>query len=400
MRNKSIAFLLLLTCLIFSCSKSSNKEITDEQEEKQKTKTEKHIYYFSHSAYEGLPSGSVGKQNVKTKAITREVKSFEKVPKTEKLPWPEAIRISGMGFFNGEPFFVINKVGIFSFSSVFTPPLRTFSSEFFPLFSALYLYNTDIGLLLHSYKTNVFNELNNAEDEMPSDIELPILNRYNPITQDLEAVFFPHHFALPSYSSLTGLTYDDGWYASFKIDNGTKVEFRYFKFSNLTDILNATYKPITEPMFRKAVTPAEEKDKKFVSLNQSFVQLFKKIEEKNVFIEYFDKNNLSPINVIKDRADGLEVDEWAGVAFCSAPYSAILLMTGKLYLSIEEEGGMPLIKTYVLPRLPKGFLYRYVAVHDGILLASWEEEDFYERGRAGFITIPLSMLDNKGNVTK
>ena len=135
-------------------------------------------------------------------------------------------------------------------------------------------------------------------------------------------------------------------------------------------------------------------------INQSFVQLFKKIEEKNVFIEYFDKNNLSPINVIKDRADGLEFEEWAGVAFCSAPYSAILLMTGKLYLSIEEEGGMPLIKTYVLPRLPKGFLYRYVAVHDGILLASWEEEDFYERGRAGFITIPLSMLDNKGNVTK
>lgn len=390
MRNKSVAFLLFLICLVFSCNKGSDQEQTEKEEEKQKE--EKHIYYFSHSSYEGLHGKSLKDQNVKTKVITREVKSFAKVPKAEHIPWTESIRISAMGFFNEEPFFIVNKVGIFSFSSVFSQPLRVFSNELFPLFSAVNCYNTDIGFLVHSYKTNIFNELNNAEQETDSNIVLPILNRYNPITQDLEAIFFSHHFALPSYAILTTLTYNDAWYASFKIDNGEKVEFRYFKFANMSDILNATYESVTESSFRKAVTPLEEKDKRFLLLNKSFIKLFKKMEEENVLLEYFDPNNLSSVKIIKSKNASFEDIEGEGVAFCNASYSAILLENGKLYLNIEKVGEESLEETYVLPSLQQNFLYRYVAIYDDVLFASWEEQDFYERGRAGFITIPLSML--------
>lgn len=384
-----------MSCFIFSCNKDSNSDATDKSEEKQKIKTEKHIYYFSKAAYELLKNGSSKDQNVKTKSIIREASLLKKVPKREKLPWTESIRVSGMGFFNKEPFFIINKVGIFSFSSLFSPPLRTFSNDFFSLFSASDFYNTDIGFLVRSYKTNIFDELNNAEEEIDSNIELPILNRYNSITQDLEAVFFPHHFTLPYYATLTALAYNDAWYASFKIDNGEKIEFRYFKFDNMTDILNARYESITETSFRVAVTPLKETDEKFLLLNKSFVQLFKGIKEKNVLIEYFDSNSSSSVKVMKSKNGFLEDIDMQGVAFCNGFYSAVLLENGKLYLNIEKKDDESLTETYLLPPLPENFIYKYCAIYDDVLLASWEEEDFYECGRAGFITIPLSMLEKE-----
>lgn len=392
MRNKSIAFLLFLSCLMFSCNRGSKDERTEEVEEKQKIKTEKHIYYFPQATYAIEKAKVKPGQNVKNNEIIKETKGFDKVPRRGNLPWTESIRISGLGFFNEEPFFVVNKVGIFSFSNVFCPPLRTFSNELFPLFSASDFYNTDIGFLLRSYKTNIFDELNNAEQELNSNIELPILNRYNAITQDLEAVFFPHHFTLPYYASLTSLIYNDAWYACFKIDNGQKVEFRYFKFNNMSDILNATYEPIKENSFRVAVSPLKEEDERFLSLNQSFIKLFKKMKEKNVLVEYFDPNHFSSIRVIKSKDGRFEDIDAEGIAFCSATHSAILLENGKLYLNIEKEGQESLMNTYILPNLPQNFVYKYFAIYDDVLLASWEEEDFYECGKAGFITIPLSML--------
>jgi len=375
------AFLTVLIFLVLLVSCNKNKATSEKTEELSKTKTAIQVYYFSQGA---LGNG---------RDVLHNIPSISKCPKCDLLPWTESTRISGMGFFDGEACFIVNKVGVFSVSNLFDQPLDIFPNPLFPFFTASGFYNTDVGFLVKSYKNTMFENIGSFEEDKFINEELPILNRYNPITKDLEPILFPHHFRLPSYSALTELNYNGAWFASFKLDDGENVQFKYFKFSNINDILNASYTPITSEVFMNAMLPILEDDERFSSLPEPVISLIKSMEEKSVNIEYFDSNYVSPLRVMRNtgKANNLEVAKYEAVAFSNSTKNgvvyALLLNNGKLYVYNEESPDI-----YFLPELPENFCYTYVALYDDIIFAGWEEQDFFECGRTGFITSPIKKL--------
>lgn len=399
MSNKLFSLLLftfLLFCFI-SCNKDEDKEGTKEgafTQDDTITKIDEnlHIYYFSNA------SNTTQK---KVKQVAREIDSIDKCPVCDGQPWTESIRISGMGFLSNlgflkdEPCFVLNKLGIFSFKSALSLPLCLVNSPYFSQFTSGNLYSTDVGLLLHSYKTNTFSYIDNSEENEKTTFELPILSRYNSVTQELESILFPHHFDLPSYSTLMSLHYNNGWKTSFKIDNGKEVQFRYFSFDNISNILNAEYNSISQDSFREAVAPIREGSESYNSLPRGLIQLINSTEEENISIEYFDKNYPSSLKIIKTAPKAPELEDidcnaiaYSGVENNRVHYS-ILFNTGKLYVYYDDDK-FPDI--YLLPELPENFVYTYFALHNNFIVASWEEQEFYECKRTGMITSPLTKL--------
>jgi hypothetical protein len=373
---------VLLLLVLFSCNRNKS-EIAPEGEEPSKIKTTNQVYYFSKIP---LDEGH---------EVVRTVSSINKCPKCDFLPWTESVRISGMGFFDEDVCFVVNKVGVLPFSSLFNQPVDIFSSPLFPFFTASGFYNTDVGFLVKSYKNTMFESIGSFEENGLSHEELPILNRYNPITKDAEPILYPHHFSLPGYASLTELNYNNAWFASFKLDDGENVQFRYFKFNNINDILNASYTSITSEEFMNAMLPILEDDERFSSLPFSLIKLIKDMEEKSVNIEYFDRNYMSSLKIVRNtgKANNLEVAKYEAIAFSNRVNEgviyAILLDNGKLYINRASEESNAI---YLLPKLPENFSYTYFAIYDDVILASWEEQDFFECGRTGFLTIPIKKL--------
>ena len=387
--RKTFSIVLLFLVLLSSCNK---KEPTPEIEEQAKIKTTTQIYCFSQKPL-----------NVE-QGILHNITSIKKCPTCDFLPWTESIRISGIGFFDDDVCFIVNKAGILSFSTLFnqSQSVGIFSNPLFPFFTASGFYSTDVGLLVKSYKNTMFEAIGSFDENKLTHEELPILNRYNPITKDLEPILFPHHFSLPAYAALTELNYNGAWFASFKLDDGKNVQFRYFKFNNINDILNANYTPITSEIFMNAMLPILEDEERFLSLPKPLIRLIKSMEEKSVSIEYFngnflnpDNNFLGPVKVIRNtgKANNLEVAKYEAIAFSNSTkegmISALLLNNGKLYI-YNEKTELPDI--YLLPKLPENFSYTYFAIYKDVILAAWEEQDFFECGRTGFITIPIEKL--------
>lgn len=399
--------IILLFCLIFSCNKQQDAKDMGKKEENSTSSTtqllSKHrikTYYFSHS--------SNGEQGTKNKGFVRPLSSIDMCPKCDLLPWVDSIRVSGMGFLDDQIFFVINKIGFMCFDD---SNLDNFSLSVEPMlntFSAKGFYNTDIGFLLHSYKTRMFEYIGNSSDDAESTTEeLPILSRYNPISRKIEAILFPHHFNLPSYTSLNSLYYNNKYYASFKLDDAKNyVDFKYFSFNNASDILNKTYKEISQDAFIQKVAPYKKNEEHFSTLPKALTNLIDNVKEQNLLIEYFDKNIPTPIKIsLPSKKAGEEDVESQAIAFSHRIgehfFCGILLNNGKLYtydvLSDSSKVGEgsdkdSIVKTYSLPKLPKNFVYTYFAMNKNFLFVAWEEEEFFECGRSGIITIPLSKL--------
>ena len=395
MSNKLFTLALLVFSLLFSfvSFNKNGEEENSTQDNSTKIDENLHIYYFSHSSNKSTQE--------KDEQVLKEIDAIENSPICEGSPWTDSIRVSGMGFFSEtssiekEPCFVLNKLGIFSFRTALAPPLYFITNKYFSQFTSGNLYNTDVGLLLHSYKTNTFKYIDNSEENEAITQELPILSRYNSITQELESVLFPHHFALPYYATLVSLYYNNGWKASFKIDNGKEVKFRYFTFSNISSILNAEYKSSDQQAYIDAVEPIRESSENYNLLPKGLIQLINSTEEENISIEYFDKNYPSPLKIIKTapKAPELEDIDCQAVA-CSGidnnkVHYSILFSTGKLYIYYDNDK-FPDI--YLLPELPGNFVYTYFAVHNNFIVAAWEEQEFYECKRTGLITSPLIKL--------
>ena len=404
MRKIIIPLLFCLSfCFSFSCKKEQNAKEEGKKEESASLSTspsllesKTKIFYFSHSTSK--------EKNAKNKSLIRPLSSIDKAPKCDLLPWVDSIRVSGMGFLEEKIFFIINKTGFMCFDDASLDNFSLFTEPMFATFSAKGFYNTDIGFLLHSYKTKTFEYISNdAYDDAKEGEELPILSRYNPISKKMEAILFPHHFNLPSYASLNSLYYNDKYYASFKLDNGKDyVDFKYFSFNNVSDILNKAYKEASQDVFRKKVAPYKKNEEGFSTLPKPLTQLINNIKEENLLIEYFDKNIRTPIKIsIPSKKKDEKKDETHAIAFSHKieghVFCGILLNSGKLYiydaqLNANAESDAGVVKTYLLPKLPKNFVYTYFAMNKNFLFVAWEEEEFFECGRSGIITIPLSKL--------
>lgn len=306
----------------------------------------------------------------------KQTDSPEKAPKTDFLPWTEAVRVSGLGLMYDPPLFLVNKAGILPAFSIEEEPKIEIKSEFYTK-TAEGFYKTGIGSLIRLYTNTIFSPV--LPDEAPSS-----LLRYNSVNGELLSLINPQTFNLKNTSQLSALEFNKKWFAAFKTEQDDHVEFDYFSFSSFKELLNGHYSKINQEEFIDASSPVT------VFQDKDGIGKILKMTEKNIKAEMFSedlktKQALFYRNSNTSYAGDFEIT----ASVCeftpenaSPPIKAILLETGRLFCTDPETQEW---KETTLPALPEGFIYTYFVIRKDIIISAWEEQRFFETGRSGLL---------------
>ncbi len=373
-------FLFFAVSLIFffSCSKTTTEKKAEER--LQNTVEEKPFlsawYYFVENA-----------DGIKIK----KAESIDLIENKEFLPWTEACRISGLGIMYDPPLVIINKAGIL-YDFNYTGQFELNTASIFKEKTADGFYKTNAGNLIRFYNNTIFSIVKENEEN-------PCLCRFNLVTKELTPVVFPHHFSVNKNAQLSGIEFNKKWYVSFKTEENEKVEFEYFSFSDIDNLLNGSYQKISQEEFIANTKPIDTNSVNLQS--NSLGGIKEKLIDENITdiqIKFFSGQLHNRITLFKTEKSFDEIDKMIDTV-CAVELNAengekksVMILFGNGKLCLKNKSGMYDLN---LPKLPEGFVYTYFSIKDGIILAGWEEQRFFEVGRAGFLLYKLQSEDFK-----
>ena len=352
---------LLASVLLFAaCANKEAEPETVSPTEKTEAETEPVStvwYYFTQDEESETP-------------CLKQTDSPEKAPKTDFLPWTEAVRVSGLGLMYDPPLFLVNKAGILPAFSIEEEPKIEIKSEFYTK-TAEGFYKTDIGSLIRLYTNTIFSSI--LQDESPSS-----LLRYNSVNGELLSLINPQTFNLKNISQLSALEFNKKWFAAFKTEQDGHVEFDYFSFSSFEDLLKGNFSVISQEEFIDASSPAK----------------ILKMTAKNVKAEIFSEELKTKQVIFYRNSDTSYAGDFEITAsVCEFTpendqntFKAVLLETGRLFYADPETQEW---KETSLPALPEGFIYTYFVIGKDIIVSAWEEQRFFETGRSGLIVYKI-----------
>lgn len=362
---------LLASVLLFAaCANKEAEPKTVSLTEKTETETKPlNIvwYYFTQDTASETP-------------CLKKADSPEKVPERDFVPWTEAIRVSGLGLMYDPPLFLVNRAGILPAFSIEEEPRIELKSEFYTK-TAEGFYKTGLGSLLRLYTNTIFSPI------LPDEGHSSLL-RYNSINGELLSLVRPEHFKLANTSQLSALEFDKKWFASFKTEQDDHVKFDYFSFSSFEELLKGNYSVISQEEFINAsapITALQDKDGIGKIFNMS---------GKNIKAELFsEKLKTKQVIFYRNSQTSYPGDFEITASVCEfkpeSPknsFKAVLLESGRLfYTEIQNKEW----KEISLPQLPEGLIYTYFVIKNGIIIAAWEEQRFFETGRSGLLVYKI-----------
>ncbi len=332
-------------------------------------------------------------------------------PRAISKLWTDALRLSSAAQKDGTAFFVVNTKGLLLVDEKGSLSLKT-DLKLFPEKTAGNLVMAGNNPIFHLYENTVLELEADPESENTQRLaDIPFLAMYN--TDN--GTFFPgpdrNSFRFPESSEVTQVYFDGSeLYLSVKNSTEKKNDFTYYKMKmpeTLSDfILSArnrsassfNLEEIDEDTFEAKLTPqpfenAPERLKKLLSvIPGSFpfsVTLSGAAVENETPRTWI--NNDSPEALIEtgiptQTANAVLEKDYVMALFPDGTGYFAGCMPGKHILN----GGKPFC--FILPQLPSGFKYGVFAISGTTMTAAWEENEFYQTGRAGFIVIDLGKV--------
>jgi len=318
-----------------------------------------HWYYFSDS---GIHAASSPKE----------------IPARVFRPWTEAVRVADSAVISGEPALLINRLGIMTTGTGTEAPALHREASLFPANTAGGIYRSGDSTLIRLYRSRFFAD-GKADASLPA---TACLARYDggSMTPFLSAP----DFGLAASAQCVALDrIGSMWYASFKEESASRVDFTYLEFPSLPDKGNtegiAGIKRISNETYQKSVSPFA-----FTDAPQGLVSLLAGIPADTAFsLRVHSRSGESSQTFIKD-GEGTPVQ---GTAFVSGNGTAALFADGSFYFNPESSGGK--ITRLKLPTLSRGYVYTDFVLTGKKILAAWEEQRFFETGRAGLLEISI-----------
>ena len=363
--------MLLASVLLFAaCANKEAEPETVSPTEKTEAETEPVStvwYYFTQDEKSETP-------------CLKQTDSPEKAPKTDFLPWTEAVRVSGLGLMYDPPLFLVNKAGILPAFSIEEEPIIEIKSEFYTK-TAEGFYRTDVGSLIRLYTNTIFSSI--LQDESPSS-----LLRYNSVNGELLSLIRPEHFKLKNISQISALEFNKKWFAALKTEQEGRVEFDYFSFSSFEELLKGNYSKINQEEFINASSPVTDFQDK------DGIGKILKMTEKNIKAEMFSEDlKTKQIIFYRNSNTSYAGDFEITASVCEfspenaqKSIKAVLLETGRLFYTDPETQEW---KETDLPALPEGFIYTYFIIKNDIIISAWEEQRFFEIGRSGLVVYKI-----------
>lgn len=373
---------LLLSTLLISCSNDKTVEaVTDISNDK----TSHSWFYFAGNTF-------------------IQADKIQNVPTSLRKPWTQAVRISDMSSSaTSEPddsvpaaYAVVNRLGILKISgenAVLYPDESIFESR-----CAGNLVFFDGTPIYSVYKNSFFND--NSSDKnihihpflvqfsLPQSVSIPIINAEN--------------LGLTGDSEVTAFVWDGQyWTCSVKHSGAEKIEFSYLSFQPkepMSSITPASAK--SNILIRKADAESFRLAKKNFDFAEAPERLQKLLLSlpagMNFTVKCRNAGGHSPRTFLHrgENIDG--APPVSAEALLSSSWAAAVFSDGSVFIqgALDEK---PLLNrgkviALKLPKLPSGFSYGTFAISGSYFYAAWEESEFYEVGKSGFICVNLDKI--------
>lgn len=294
------------------------------------------------------------------------------IPPRPFVPWTEAVRVTDTAVLRDGPAFLINRLGIMTPGSEYLSPVLATDPSHFSGQTAAGFVLTGTHTAVHSYRNSFFSDTATKAPDT-------YLVRYEPLTTAFSPLSRISNLGLPPGAQCSALDFtEDRWYGAFKIAKDNGVEFQYRTFSGMPpeqDSDPAGITSITAAEYRNAAAP-----RPFSSLPEQILTLLSRIpEDIALSIKLYPSQKGTTATYVRGSSDQYR----SGYALCTGSSAAVLFSDGTLYIQQET------IRIFKLPVLTPGYRYTGFLLSGRVLLAAWEEQRFFETGRAGILEIML-----------
>lgn len=300
------------------------------------------------------------------------------IPPRPFTPWTEAVRVADMASIGGIPSLLINRIGVMSGASEAAKATLRADASILPSVTAGGFIQFDGMTGIRIYRNSFF-----AEGSKPGDN--PFLLRYSPDTQPFTGWMRPADMGISDGAQCVSLDrIGSMWYAAFKVENKGRVEFTYLEFENFPEVDRdnpdlSGIRKIDADSYRTAITPFP-----YSGIPERIASLLSGIApDASIQLHVYSVARQTVQVWIREGA-GAALE---GKAITSGEKTAILFPDGTFYLDIGNSPGKPLVLR--LPSLSAGYVYTYFIISGNTLISAWEEQRFFETGRAGLLEISL-----------
>ncbi len=306
------------------------------------------------------------------------------IPPRTFVPWTEAVRVSDMAIVGGVPAFLINRLGLMTTGSDNAPPALHTDAALFSSATAAGIYNIANKTSVRLYRNSFFTGTRTAGAEGTDSV---CMARFEPGTGTFTPSLTAADFGLPPDAQCVTLDrIGSMWYAAFKYEQKSKVQFSYLEFETFPagkapgeNVEFTGTEKISSETYQKSVTPFRYRD-----APESIVSILSGIPATVGFtLRVYAPLSHSTETYVR-IGEGTPVD---GTAFVSDERTAVLFADGTFYLRNNDSSAK--VQTLQLPPLSNGYVYTSFVLSSKKLLVSWEEQRFFETGRAGLLEILL-----------
>ncbi|HNY18180.1 MAG TPA: hypothetical protein PK542_06855 [Treponemataceae bacterium] len=306
--------------------------------------------------------------------------SPQEIPARKFTPWTEAVRVADACVIDGTPAFLINHLGIMTTATESGAAALHQEGSLFPASTAGGIYRSGESTLVRLYRNTFFSDGKAASG---SDSANACIARYEGASGTFTPILSAPDFGLSKTAQCVALDrIGSMWYASFKDESAGKVDFAYLEFPALpTEKANGItgMRRISKDDYQKSVTPFAFKD-----APEALVTLLAGIPADTAFNLKVHSPSAEAAETFVRDGTGTPVE---GTALVSGEETAALFADGSFYFRPAKSDAK--VAHLQLPALSRGYVYTDFVIAGKKILAAWEEQRFFETGRAGLLEISI-----------
>lgn len=382
-KNNILILIIFVVVLSFSCSKKK-KEIQINKDETQIVEINKknhEWYYFNDNGY------------FKTDKVSN-------IPQVIKKPWTEAVRSSSSNIRSGGSnesetgFAIINRLGMLIFENKnisLSKDINLFSDR---TAQNLSFYN---GTPIFSvYKSSFFNDTVKDTGYMNNKNQHLFLIQYDEKSNSFYPIINCNNISQELNSEVTDYFWDGmNWYCSIKTITDVKNNFSYVKWNPSVPLLSLSPLNASKDIVIQNISADEYRRKmEYIDYSKSPEQIRTMLSNFDTDVSFYMNLKIADsTSCVKYHNDVKDKKELNCVSLISKTWSGVLFEDGTFFIK-GALSGKYILRGYKpvaikLPKLTDGFVYSDFLISGTMMYVFFEEKDFYEVGRNGFLAVNL-----------
>lgn len=319
----------------------------------------------------------------------------QNVPERQKKAWTEAVRIASAASVPSkinptdfDAYGIVNKIGVVAFKNGNASIYEDVSM--FSKASADTIVFSETTPVFYLYRNKFFND--EAGTKLSTIQESrTVLVEYDPVSK----VFYPlvsyDNLNLKDNDEITGFFWNGSeWACSVKTFTDEGVEFSYFAWTPLISITELVPSFSKDKFVFSACTEDRYRWLNFPRVYSEAPKVLKELlsyipESVTFYVSYRDESGTSPISYYQEGSGDGSLNAKALVCPSSNIIAAVF-EDGTTYI---KKNGSEKVSAFRLPKLPGGFKYGDLCISGNYLIVSWEETEFFNTGKSGFIKVDL-----------